>query len=87
MTKNEIVQKNLELHNEWMRYCFIHPEILDQIPKGAQIVILPDNTPELAEENKKIAEQLKRKGLPLVIIHLDMPKPPSPRIEVVAAGS
>lgn len=87
MTKNEIVQKNLQLHNEWMRYCFIHPEILTRIPKGAQIIILPNNMPELAKENKKTAEQLKRKSLPLVIIHLNLPKPPTPRIEVISAYS
>ncbi len=85
MEQNEIVKKNLDLHAEWMRYVFAHPESLDRIPKGAEIVIIPSNNPDLAKENQKIAQALKSKGLPLVIIHLDLPKPPSPHIEVIAA--
>ena len=81
--KNEIVKNNLELHAQWMRYCFEHPEILDKIPEGAQIVIVPDNNPRLAKENMRTAEQLKAKNLPVVIVHLDLPKPPEPKIEVV----
>ncbi len=81
--KNETVKKNLELHAQWMRYCFEHPEILDKIPEGAQIVIVPDNNPRLAKENMRTAEQLKAKNLPVVIVHLDLPKPPEPKIEVV----
>lgn len=85
MEQNEIIKKNLDLHVEWMRYVFEHPEILDQIPQGAEIVIIPSNDPELDKENQKVAQEVKAKGLPLVIIHLDLPKPPSPQIEVIAA--
>lgn len=42
MTKNEIVRKNIELHAEWMRYVFEHPKVLDKIPKGAELIIVPN---------------------------------------------
>lgn len=84
MSQDEIVKKNFNLHAEWMRYCFEHPEVLDQIPQGAQLVILPDNEPALAAENNKILTRLKVQGLPLVIVHLDLPKPPMPKIEIVS---
>lgn len=81
---DKIIKKNLELHAHWMRYCFQHPEVLDRIPEGAQIVIVPDNDSILAAENKQTAEQLKAKNLPVVIVHLDLPSPPEPQIEVIA---
>ena len=85
MNQDQITKKNLELHAEWMRYCFEHPEALERIPEGAQVVILPNNDKELARYNQKTAEELKAKGLPVVIVHLDLPKPPQPQIEIVTA--
>lgn len=87
MDQKETTKKNLDLHAEWMRYCFEHPEMLDRLPQGAQVVIIPDNDPHLAEANRKIADDLKNKGLPVVIVHLDLPKPPVPRLEIITAHS
>ena len=85
MIENEIVRKNLDLHAEWIRYVSEHTEVLDQIPQGAQLVILPNNDLALAKENKRVIERLKAEGLPIVIVHLDLPKPPRPQIEVITA--
>lgn len=79
-----VVDKNLELLGEFMRYAFDHPEVLDQIPKGAEIVILPDDDPELCKENLKIAKSHQKKGLPVVVVRMQMPKPVPPRIEVLS---
>lgn len=87
MIENEIERKNLDLHAEWIRYVSEHSEVLDQIPQGAQLVILPNNDPALAKENKRTIERLKAEGLPVVIVHLDLPKPPRPQIEVITAHS
>ena len=38
MTKDEIIKKNLDIHVEWMKYVFEHPDVLDRIPKGAVLV-------------------------------------------------
>jgi hypothetical protein len=85
MREDEITRKNLDLHAEWLRYCFEHPEALDQIPQGAELVIIPNNDVELADINQKRTEELRAKGLPFVVIHLDLPKPPKPEIEVFAS--
>lgn len=85
MKKSETIQKNLDLHAEWMRYIFNHPEALDKIPPGAEIIIVPGNEPELAAENLKKIRQLKVNDMPFVIVHLDLPKPPMPEIEIFAA--
>jgi len=83
MTQEEIVKKNLDLHAEFMRYAFENPDIFDQIPKGAQLVILPQDDPELYKENLKTVSELKAKKLPLVIVRMPTPKPVTPEIEVV----
>ena len=85
MRRNEIVRKNIELHEEWLRYVFEHPEVLDKIPKGAELILVPNNDSLLARENEKTVKELKAKGLPFVLVHLDLPKPPVPQIEVVMA--
>ena len=51
MTKDDIVRKNLDFHAEWMKYIFENPDVLDNIPKGAALVILPEDDKELYEEN------------------------------------
>ncbi|MDI6752505.1 MAG: hypothetical protein QME07_06640 [bacterium] len=85
MRKEEIVKKNLDLHAEWMKYAFENPDILDKIPKGAALVILPEDDPELYMENSKIMEEYKKRGLPFVVLKMKTPKLITPKIEVSKA--
>ena len=85
MQKEEVIKKNLDLHSEWMKYAFENPDVLDRIPKGAVLVILPEDDKELYAENYKILEQNKRKGIPVFVVTMKMPKPHVSRIEIVAA--
>jgi len=75
MKKEDIIKKNLDLHAEWMKYVFENPEVLDRIPKGAVLVILPEDDNELYEENYKILEENKNKGIPVFVVKMRMPKP------------
>ena len=85
MTKEEVVKKNFDLHAEWMKYTFENPDVLDRIPKGAALVILPEDDKELYAENYKILEQNKRKGIPVFVVTMKMPKPHISSIEILAA--
>ena len=85
MTKEEMIKKNLDLHSEWMKYTFENPDVLDRIPKGAVLVILPEDDKELYAENYKILEQNKRKGIPVFVVTMKMPKPQISSIEIIAA--
>ena len=42
MKQNKLVEKNLELSFEFSRYLMAHPEVERQIPRGAQVVMLPE---------------------------------------------
>ncbi len=81
MNKAEIIRKNLDLHAEWMRYVFENPGAIDRIPPGAQLVIIPNDDPELAEENTRTLQGFKSQGISVVIVHMDSPKLITPQIE------
>ena len=84
MTKDEIMKKNLDLHAEWMRYVFEHTAVLDQIPKGSIVVLLPEDDKELYDENYKIIEESREK-IPVFVVTMKTPKPQITNIEVIAA--
>ncbi len=85
MTKEEVVKRNLDLHAEWMRYSFDNPDVLDKIPRGAVLVLLPEDDKELYDENYRVLEENKRKGIPVFVVTMKMPKPQVSNIEIVAA--
>jgi hypothetical protein len=85
MTKEDIIRKNLDLHAEWMKYIFENPDVLDKIPKGAVLVILPEDDKELYEENYKVLEENKKKGIPVFVVKMKTPKPQISNIEIIAA--
>ena len=85
MTKDEVVKKNLDLHAEWMKYVFEHPDVLDMMPKGAVLVILPEDDKELYAENYQVLEENRRKGIPVLVVTMKIPRPQISNIEIVAA--
>ena len=60
--KKELVEKNITLSMEFSRYVIEHPKVAEQIPKGAQVVLLPQDDPELCRENLKLAELHREQG-------------------------
>ena len=48
MTKEkEMIERNVELSAEFSRYLFEHPEIEENIPMEAEIILLPEFDQEL----------------------------------------
>ncbi len=84
MTKEEVTKRNLDLHAEWMKYAFDNPDVLDRIPKGAVLVILPEDDKELHDENFRVLEENKRKGIPVFVVTMKVPKPRISNIEIIA---
>ena len=88
--EKEYFEKNMTLSTEFSRYLFEHPELEKQIPKNAQVVILPEDEPELCEFNKKIAEEQREEGQPVVYVKVSTVAPKifsrlvNPRIEMVS---
>lgn len=85
MNKDEIIKRNLDIHAEWMRYVFDNPEVLDRIPKGAILVLLPEDDKELYDENYKILLENKSKAIPVFAVKMRTPKPQISNMEIIAA--
>ena len=70
-----LVQKNLTLFFEFQQYVLEHPEIVDDVPDGAEIVLLPKDDPELYRANLKAARKPRPNDdvpdRPVVYIEID----------------
>jgi len=60
--KDLAVKKNLDLLNEFRKYAFENPEVLERIPPEAELIILPTDDPELSEYNRKTADKILSRG-------------------------
>ncbi|MBU0700634.1 hypothetical protein KKE26_04995 [bacterium] len=91
MSKKELFEKNLVLTTEFSRYVLEHPEVAEQIPKDAVVVILPEYDQEIAGENLKVAEARREKNQPMILVRVKRLAPPRksrlirPIVEMVPA--
>ena len=58
MRKVQAINKNFYLLDEFMKYAFNNPEILEKIPPDSELVILPKDDPELYKYNKKTVDKI-----------------------------
>ena len=65
-----MVRKNLDLLDEFMKYAFDHPDILDKMPRDASLVILPEGDLCLKKENRKLLNRLKARGEKAIAVKL-----------------
>ncbi len=73
------VTRNLELAGRFTLSIFNDPSILDEIPDGGQIVLIPDDDPELAESNLQGGIRRIREGKNVTFRHIraaEVPKLP-----------
>jgi len=84
MTYNRetIVEKNITLSFEFERYILEHPEVLEQISQGAEIVLLPKDDPELYRINLEAARraQSEKDDRPVVYVEIEALAPPRSRL-------
>ena len=85
MGKDDLTKRNLELLDDFMRYAFDHPAILEQIPQDVQLVILPMDDPELSAQNRQMASDLCARGEKVVLIKLKKPEVYPPELELLTA--
>lgn len=80
MTKNEMFHKNLIFNKEFALYIMEHPEAAEKIPRNAMVVFLPEDDPELAEANLRMAEDMQEPGQPIVLVKIGRLLPIASRI-------
>ena len=57
-----MIERNIELSAEFSRYLFEHPEIEENIPVNAEIILLPEFDQGLKEFNLKMGKDIKAEG-------------------------
>ena len=68
--ESDVVARNMTLSFEFSRYLLDHPEIETQVPEGACVVLLPEDDPELCDYNRRISQEKRAAGQPIVYIRL-----------------
>jgi len=53
-----------------MQYILAHPEILDRLPANFELVILPDDDPEIRGYNLELLSAYGSEGKPVVFARL-----------------
>ena len=89
MTDKKLFTKNLKLSTEFDLYLLEHPEIAEQVPENALLVLLPEEDVELCQKNLEMAKARQEPGQPIVYVRVDKLAPPrsrlvNPRVEVIA---
>ena len=61
------IARNMEWTLKFLQSILADPTILDEIPEGAGVFLLPDDDPELAEANRRGAERARQRGHPIYV--------------------
>lgn len=60
LTKEQLMERNLDLAEEHLLHVLRHPEVLEHIPDEAHVVLLPTNDPDVFDANLQMAIELAR---------------------------
>lgn len=90
MTEKEFFDKSVTLSFEFSRYLIAHPEVEEQIPKGALVVLILEDDPDFNKWAMELAQSKKEANQPVVIVRIQRLLPPTesrlvnPRVELVS---
>ena len=87
MRKDLAIKKNLDLLNEFMKYAFERPEILEKIPPEAELVILPIDDQELYKYNENLANKIFSQGKNVALVKMKKPEVSIPEVELMMTGT
>jgi hypothetical protein len=77
----DVVERNLGLTDKIMRFLLDNPQVFGSLPDQFELVILPDDDPELRSYNLELLDRYGSAGKPIVFArtkaHTDDPTQPS----------
>jgi hypothetical protein len=68
--KSGIVERNIRLTGKIMEYMIGHPQIFEALPDDFELVILPEDDPEISQFNLDLLNKRGRKGKPIVFARI-----------------
>ncbi len=65
-----VVQRNIALLGELTRYLLEKPHLLNALPDDFELVILPDDDPEMRLHNLELLDRHGSEGKPIVFVQV-----------------
>ena len=65
--KPNVAERNLTLLGQLMNYIIDHPKILEELPEDFELVILPEDDPEITLYNLDLLKKYGRQDKPVVL--------------------
>ncbi len=66
VTSETVVERNIKLVGELMSYLLKQPQVFDSLPDDFELVILPDDDPEMRLYNLDLLDKYGSEGKPVV---------------------
>jgi hypothetical protein len=78
-SEETIIEKNITLSFEFERYILENPTILETLPDGAEVVLLPKDDPELYRANLRASKKRLSENQ-IIYIEIEALAPPRSRL-------
>lgn len=65
--KSDIVERNISLSGQIMKYLLDHPQVFDGLPDDFELVILPEDDVEITLFNLELLKKRSGQGKPVVL--------------------
>ena len=65
-----VVERNIAMLDSLMRYILAEPQVLDSLPEKFELVILPEDDPEMCLYNLKLLNRFGSEGRPVVFVRM-----------------
>jgi len=66
----DVVKRNLQLVRELMQYLYQNPQLLQSLPADFELVVLPEDDPEMRLFNLELLDAQKESGRPVVFARI-----------------
>lgn len=68
--KNEVVERNVRLTGQIIKYILKHPNMLEALPEKFELVLLPEDDPEVRQLNLDLLDKYGSEGKPIVFARI-----------------
>ena len=69
-TPINVVERNIALTGEFTRYLLEHPQVLRTLPEQFELVILPEDDPEMRAYNLELLDRYGSEDKPIVFVRM-----------------
>lgn len=64
--KSDLAERNIRLTGQVMKYLMDHPDVFDRLPDQFELVIFPEDDPEMSLFNLGLLDKYGSEGKPIV---------------------